>query len=65
MASVELFAALGTQWHAGSGGLIGLRYEAVYPLLDRRCKTEEEWNATFSDVRHMESVALEQMNQPQ
>jgi hypothetical protein len=53
-----LFAQLGTQWAAGMGGPTGLRYEALYPLLDRRCPSDDEWQQTFDDVRTMETAAL-------
>lgn len=43
------------------GGRCGLRYEALYPLLDRATETEEQWDELFDDVRVMEYAALKQM----
>jgi len=57
------FVSLQTQWTLavgmGGGARIGLRYEAVYPLLDRiAAADQEEWDRLFADVRHMERVVL-------
>lgn len=41
------------------GGRTGLRYEALYPLLDRL--DPDDWEPTFSD-RTMEAAALIQMS---
>jgi len=43
------------------GGRCGLRYEALYPLLDRATDTPERWQELFDDVRIMEYAALQQM----
>ena len=57
-----LFVTLQTQWHyGGMGGRTGLRYEALYPLLDRQTDTPEQWQQLFDDVRVMEHAALAQM----
>lgn len=57
--AVEFFCRLSTQWNVGVGGLTGLRYEAVYPLLDRLFA--EDWEQMFDDVQTMERAALEEM----
>ncbi|WP_087863999.1 DUF1799 domain-containing protein [Comamonas thiooxydans] len=62
-ASLELFVSLQTQWHivGGFGGGIrsGLRYEAVYPLLDRFAGDDrEKWTRLFNDLQHMELAVL-------
>ena len=61
--SLELFIALETQWNVaigiGGGGKLGLRYEAVYPLLDRVAAGDrDEWGCLFGDVRLMEQAVL-------
>jgi hypothetical protein len=43
------------------GGCTGLRYEALYPLLDRQCSDLHDWQQTFADVRVLESAALAAM----
>ena len=43
------------------GGRTGLRYEALYPLLDRAAQADE-WDALFDDVRVMEYAALKHMS---
>lgn len=61
--SLLLFTSLQTQWSlaVGMGGSarIGLRYEAVYPLLDRITRGDsDEWDRLFAELRHMESAVL-------
>lgn len=52
-----------TQWNVGMGGATGLRYEAVFPLLDRRTKDAEEWEQLFEDVQVLEHSALRKMRE--
>lgn len=58
----KLFTTMQTQWNIGMGGRTGLRYEALYPLLDRDAQTTEQWLELFEDVRVMEYAALKQMS---
>ena len=60
---VSLFAMLRTQWAVGMGGPTGLRYEAVYPLLDRQYSDPDGWDQAFDDVRVMEAAALRAMRE--
>lgn len=60
---LALFVGLQTQWSVaigmGGGGRIGLRYEAVYPLLDRVADGDpKEWARLFADVQAMEQAVL-------
>lgn len=60
---LQLFASLQTQWSIavgmGGGGRLGLRYEAVYPLLDRVSRGDEAtWERLFSDIQVMEMAVL-------
>ena len=60
---LALFVSLQTQWAIaigmGGGGRIGLRYEAVYPLLDRAAGGDQaEWQQLFADMRAMENAVL-------
>jgi hypothetical protein len=57
----EIFNLLTTQWNAGAGGLIGLRYEALYPLLDRAAADASDWDVLFEGVRATERGALDQI----
>ena len=61
-AAYALFRAVETQWAYVSVGMtavrVGLRYEAVYPVMDRVAKTPEEWNELFRDLRVMEAAAV-------
>lgn len=59
----ETFTRLTTQWSAGVGGVIGLRYEALYPLLDRIASDAQEWEFLFDGVRAVERGALEQISE--
>ena len=56
-----LFSRVQTQWNVSMGGPTGLRYEAIYPLLDRETDTKDEWLELFQDVQVLESAALKQM----
>ena len=42
-------------------GRTGLRYEALYPLLDRHTKGDD-WDDLFADIRTMEYAALKQIS---
>ena len=56
-----LFSRVQTQWNVSMGGPTGLRYEAIYPLLDRETDTKEEWRELFQDIQVLEGAALKQM----
>jgi len=58
-----LFSRLQTQWSVGGmGGATGLRYESVYPLLDREAQGAEDWQQLFDDLQTLEGAALKQMS---
>ena len=59
----SIFVRLQTQWNwvagLGGGGRTGLKYEALYPLLDRMCRgNHAEWDALLADVQAMEQAVL-------
>lgn len=57
--AVATFARLGTRWAYGpSGAPVGLRWEAIYPLLDRMGLSNEAWSDLVRDLEVMESEAL-------
>lgn len=61
--SLLFFVSLQTQWTLavgmGGGARTGLRYESVYPLLDKiAADDQKEWNRLFAEVRHMERAVL-------
>lgn len=63
-ASLDLFVALQTQWNVavglGGGQRIGLRYEAVYPLLDQITDGDrQQWRELLDDMLLMERAVLE------
>ena len=57
-----LFSRVQTQWNVSMGGPTGLRYEALYPLLDREAKDGEDWQQLFEDLQILEAAALKQMS---
>lgn len=60
--SFELFRKVSTQWRTGgAGGVIGLDYGAIYPLLERVAESKDDWLALFEDLQTMEAGALEAM----
>ena len=61
--SLLVFNTFGTQWNwavgMGGGGRTGLRYEAVYPVLDRITKGDDDaWGRLFADIQDMEQAAI-------
>jgi hypothetical protein len=60
---LDLFLRLDSQWQIGMAGRTGLRYEALYPLLDRQGLTRDEWDEWFADVRALERAALAAMQE--
>lgn len=60
--AVKMFAGVGSRWVSGGmGGAIGLRWEAIYPLMNRLNLEPSAWDALLSDLEVMESAALEEM----
>lgn len=62
-AVLDLFVRLQTQWNwavgMGGGRRMGLKYEAIYPLIDRMAGgRQEEWDALFGDIQAMEKAVL-------
>lgn len=60
---LNLFVRLQTQWSwavgMGGGTRIGLKYEAIYPLLDRAAQgDQDEWDLLFADIQTMEQEVL-------
>lgn len=53
-----IFSRLTTQWNEGVAGRTGLRYEAVYRLLDRAAVCTDDWDELFDDIRTMEIAVL-------
>jgi hypothetical protein len=61
--ALQMFQRIGTRWVvAGMGGVTGLRWEAIYPLMDRLNLTPDAWDALLSDLEVMERAALEVLN---
>lgn len=58
-----LFHRMSTQWNTSMSGCTGLKYESLYPLLDRAATCPEEWEELFDDVQVMESEVLKQMHE--
>ena len=59
----QFFQRIGTRWvMGGMGGVTGIRWEAVYPLLDRLNLAPEAWDALLSDLEVMERAALVEIN---
>lgn len=44
------------------GGVTGLDYAAVYPLLDRLAASPQEWDEMLEDLQALESGALSEIN---
>lgn len=61
--ALQMFQKIGTRWIFGAmGGVAGIRWEAVYPLMDRLGLSAARWEALLADLEVMEHAALEVMN---
>lgn len=52
---------MGSKWvypAMGSGAPIGLRWEAIYPLMDRLGLANHEWDDLHDDLSVMEQSAI-------
>lgn len=63
MPALRMFQRIGSRWVFGAmGGVAGIRWEAVYPLMDRLGLAPAEWDALLGDLEIMEHAAMEVMN---
>lgn len=60
--SWTLFMDVHSQWNIGMAGPTSLMYGSLYPLLDRRSSSRDEWEDLFADIRVLEAEALAAMN---
>jgi predicted alternative tryptophan synthase beta-subunit len=60
--ALEMFQRIGTRWVPGMAGVVGIRWEAVYPLIDRLGLEGDAWDQMVSDLEVMEHAALAVMN---
>lgn len=60
--ALQMFQRVGTRWVVGMGGITGIRWEAVYPLMDRLKLEPEAWDDLLADMEVMERAALEVLN---
>lgn len=60
--SWQLFCELSGQWRtSGMGDRMALDYGPLFHVMDRRGLTGREWEDTFTDIRVIESAALDAM----
>jgi hypothetical protein len=60
-AAYQLFSFMGSQWRAGTGGLIGLDYNVLFRKMDRLALSPDEYDGLELDIRIMESAAIDTM----
>lgn len=58
----DLFDRMATQWDSGLSGKTGMKYLVLFALMDRMSLSSTDYDAMFSDIRHMELAALNEMN---
>lgn len=63
--TVNVFVAMATQWRVGPGGVVGLDYSALPPVLDLLGVDQEERADVFDGIRSMEDTALAELRQGQ
>jgi hypothetical protein len=62
--AVRMFQRIGTRWCCGPSGCpTGLRWEAIYPLMDRLGLLEPAWRELLEDLEVMEHAALAAMSE--
>jgi hypothetical protein len=61
--AADLFSKLSTQWRIGLSGPTGLDYTPMFRMMDRMQLSDENYDALFSDMRFIERIALDCMNQ--
>ena len=54
----DMFCMVETQWRVGKSGVIGLDYDPLVTLMDKRGISGCEWWQMFDDVRFIESAAM-------
>lgn len=59
--SVRMFFDIGTQWRTGPGGAIGLDYNVLLALCDRRGIVGDEFEQMLLDIGVLESAAMATM----
>lgn len=62
---MALFERVGTRWTFPAMANVpsGLRWEAIYPLMDRLRLSDEEWDDLHSCLMAMEQAALRTMRE--
>jgi hypothetical protein len=61
--AVEVFASLLTQWRIGPmGGVVGLDYGAIPPVLEMLGIKRKKWPLLFEQLRVMENEAVKTLN---
>ncbi|WP_255355204.1 DUF1799 domain-containing protein [Acidovorax sp. Leaf160] len=63
--ATRLFRQVGTRWlFPAMGGVpVGLRWEAIYPLMDRAGLDDDEWNDLHESLQVLESAAVVTMHE--
>ena len=63
--AMALFRLVGTRWvTAPVGGLpLGLRWEAIYPLMDRLNLDGPDWDSLHGDLMVLEDAAMDTMRE--
>lgn len=61
--AAQLMQRIGTRWvHSSMGGVTGIRWEAVYPLMDRLGLDALVWDGLLTELEIMERAALVEIN---
>lgn len=58
----QMLQRIGTRWAHGMAGPVGIRWESVYPLMDRLGLSRDAWDALLEDLEVMEGAALRAMH---
>lgn len=59
---IFLFLAVKTQWRMGNRGPIGLDYNVVHHLLDRKGMDQQTYDQYMDDISVIETAALAELH---
>lgn len=63
--ALDIFRRVGTRWRSPPmGGVpIGLQWEAIYPLMERKKLDDDQWNDLHDCLMVMEQEAIKTMHE--
>lgn len=60
--AIHLFTQVSTQWRTGASGPVGLDYNVVFHVLDRKALAPDDYDDMMGSIRIIEGEALRQIH---